>query len=66
MDVNKKYLFQLLYNQRFIYNGTTYTVTQQSPGMAEVHGNGKYWAWPHYDGTKSITVDCITIHQPRQ
>ena len=66
MDTHIKPIFQLLYNQRFIYNGITYTVTQQAPGMAEVHGKGKYWAWPHYDGTNTIKVEAITTHPPRQ
>lgn len=66
MTTHKQPLFSMLYNSRFIHNGTIYTVTQQSQGMTEVHGKGKYWAWPQYDGTNSLKVDAITTHPQRQ
>ena len=66
MVTHKQPLFSMLYNSRFIHNETIYTVTQQATGMTEVHGKGKFWAWPQYDGTNSLKVEAITTHPQRQ
>ena len=56
-------LYSLPINTRFLHNGIKYTVTNQTQGMAEVFANGKFWAWPHYDGINSIKVNTVYFNQ---
>ncbi len=38
-------LHTLKKNDKFKWNGFTYTVYDQAPGMVEVFGQGRFWAW---------------------
>lgn len=39
-------LINLRRDDKFKYNGHTYTVYQHEGTMCEVFGNGRWWAWP--------------------
>ena len=39
-------LHTLKKNEKFKYNNHVFTIYDQAPGMVEVFGNGRFWAYP--------------------
>jgi hypothetical protein len=56
----RKPLFLLLNGDKFLHQGEIYTVFQHADNMTEVFKNGKFWAWPSYNGKGPIMVDYTT------
>ena len=52
-------LYQVPVGNQFIYKGRLYTVTEHALGMTEVISQDKFWAWPDYDGKKTVKVNQI-------
>ena len=44
-------------NEKFKWNGHTYTVYQQEHNMIEVYGNGRFWAWPGWTMVEKINYN---------
>ena len=55
MQTYHKQLFLLKQGERFIHNDTIYTVHQHEGNMTEVSHDGKFSAWPSWNG-KAPTI----------
>lgn len=51
-----KALIFLKNGEKFKHNGKIYTVYQHEGYMTEVFCEGRFWAWPNYNGLKLVEV----------
>jgi hypothetical protein len=50
-------LANLRKNDKFKWNGNTYTVWAQEYLMVEVFGNGRFWAWPTWAVVEKVNYN---------
>jgi hypothetical protein len=58
--ITTKPLFLLKNGEKFVQGAKTYTVYQHEGNMTEVLCNGKFWAWPNWNGISAVKVDVIS------
>lgn len=59
MITYKKQLFLLRNGEKFTHEGETYTVFQHEGNMTEVFKNGRFYAWPTWNGLSATIVNYI-------
>jgi hypothetical protein len=57
MEKQQKYLYSLKNGEKFTHNGHIYTVYQHEGNMSEVFSNGKWYAWPNWNGVQNTKVE---------
>ena len=58
--ITTKLLFSLKQGDRFVHGADTYTVYAHEGNMTEVFKDGKFWAWPNWNGKSGVTVNFIS------
>jgi len=59
MKTSRKPLFLMRNGEKFVHEGTLYTVYGHEGNMTEVFKNGRFWAWPSWDGRKPVIVNAV-------
>lgn len=59
MNTYKKQLFLLKEGERFTHENETYTVYAHEGNMTEVFKDGRFWAWPNWNGKTPTIVNFI-------
>lgn len=59
MNIYRKPLFLLREGERFTHENENYTVYQHEGNMTEVFKNGRFYAWPNWNGKSPLIVNCI-------
>lgn len=60
MENNKKYLYSLKNGEKFTHEGHIYTVYGHEGNMSEVFSQGRFWAWPNWNGKENTKVEIFT------
>ncbi len=57
MQNNQKYLYTLKQGEKFIQNNKIHTVYSQANNMTEVFRDGRFFAYPNWNGKESVKVN---------
>lgn len=59
MNIYKKQLFLLKEGEKFISEDQIHTVYAHEGNMTEIYKDGRFWAWPNWNGKGPTIVNYI-------